>query len=322
MIPLTKQGAPFRGIRNIKSIADLADDASAIAKKTLDGLPAAGPATAAINTAATGSKGGRFKNWIVQKAKPFATATAVNTAAGGLPVYQVTQTLRKLLAGKGMRFTNDRIASLENAIANAKDYERVPLISKLQRYKSLNELTRRHYNKQSYPGIWLGTVASVPIAYAANKGWDWLNWSALNDNQRSVLTAQGEHPTTFGEDINNVLSRAESYYNGIKSLPEMYRTAAKRRPLFQDINKNNPFMYTDKANTQLREQEFNAVMRSRPSGFNSDSQNFYGDSSYQAPIHLPVDTNYDASMLDPSLGSPYDQARQIPTHSTGITMRQ
>lgn len=296
---------------NGTAVADLVEGAPAVAKKALNGLPAAGP-----TTAATGSKGGRF-NWV----KPFATAVAVNTAAGGFPVYQTAQTLRKFLAGKSTRFTNGRIAALEKAIENAKDYERAPLISKLQHYKSLNGLAQNHYNKHSYPGIWAGAILSVPAAYGAHKLWDWTNWAALNEDQRNVLTAQGKYPTTFGQDVNNLVSRAASYYNGFKKLPEVYGEAKKRNAMFKNTNKNKPFAYADEANSLIRRQKLYAVASPRTSGFNSGSQNFYVDGNYPAPAYPAAETNSDVSMLEPRLRRPSDQEGQIPTHSKGIAMR-
>lgn len=314
MIPLTKQGAPLmRMFANAKkalngtAIADLVEDGTAVAKKALNGTPAAGP-----TTGATGSKGGRF-NWV----KPFATAVAVNTAAGGLPVYQTAQTLRKFLAGKGAHFTKGRIGYLEKAIDSAKDYEKAPLSHKLTHYKSLNDLAQRHYNKHSYTGIWTPAILSVPAAYAAHKGWDWLNWAALNDDQRNALTSQGKYPTTFGQDVNNLLSRATSYYNSFKKLPEVYGEAKKHNSMFKSINNNRPFAYTDEANTLIRRQKLYAAYP-MSNGFNSGSQNY---NSYQESAYPPVETNYDASMLEPRLQRPSDQEGQIPTHSTGIATR-
>lgn len=318
MIPLTKQGAPImRMFANVKrglngtAIADLVEDGTAAAKKALNGTPAAGP-----TTATTGSKGGRF-NWV----KPFATAVAVNTAAGGLPVYQTAQSLRKFLAGKGANFTKNRIGYLENAIESAKDYEKAPLARELTRYQSLNDLAQRHYNKHSYAGIWAPAILAVPAAYAAHKGLDWLNWAALNDDQRNVLTAQGKYPTTFGQDVNNLLSRAVSYYNGFKQLPEVYGEAKKRNAMLKNINNNRPFAYADEANELIRRQKLYGSAYPMSNGFNSGYQNLYVNNSHQAPAYPTVETNDDVSMLEPRLQRPADQEGQIPTHSTGIAMR-
>jgi hypothetical protein len=307
MLPLIKQSIAVKNIGNtLKAVADTAADEVSNIKNTLKGSQAADAAKGAIGAGDAASKGSRFKNWVMRQSKPFATAVAINTAAGGFPVYQTAQSLRKLLAGKSMRFTNDRIAALEKALETAKDYERAPLISKLDRYKSINGLSEHYYKKRSYPGIWWGAALSVPAAYGAQKLWDWVNWAALDGTQRAVLTAQGENPTTPSEDLNSALSRAASYWNGIKSLPEVFGAANKRTPAFKNINTHNPYAYAAKANNIIQQQELRAASYPWGDEFGHDPRSLHGDRYDNAPAYRPVEPNYERSMFDQRSWGPYD----------------
>lgn len=266
-----------------------------------------GPAHTAKNTGEVLSRGERFKNWL----KPLGTSIAINATAGGLPIYQTLQTLRKVLAGKGMRFADARIADLEKSIAGATGYKRRALRSQLQRYESLNKVHQSHYAKHGYPGIWMGAAVSAPLAYAAHKGIEWLPWAALDKDQQELLTAQGEKPTTHNQDANKGLSRAASYWRGIKRLIPEYFAENAKHPLGEDVRENIPYGPGDSADRLKRQLEQNRQMHGQWVGANINNTSPSAPSTFnpysppQIYNHITESPNYQTTYVPGMERNPY-----------------